>query len=95
MVADPKILILDEATSSLDTKSETSIQTALRRVMRNRTSFVVAHRLSTIVHADKIVVLEEGLIRETGTHEELMEIDGGTYRKLYLTQTEAARKAEP
>jgi ABC-type multidrug transport system fused ATPase/permease subunit len=95
MLADPIILILDEATSSLDTKSETSIQTALKRVMHNRTSFVVAHRLSTIVHSDKIVVLDNGLIHEAGTHEELMEIDDGMYRKLYLTQTQAAHNATP
>lgn len=72
VLADPRILILDEATSSLDTKSERLIQKSLRALMRGRTSFVIAHRLSTVRHADLIVVLEQGRIVETGTHEALM-----------------------
>src|SRR5688572_22454230 len=71
ILADPKILILDEATSNLDTESERLIQTSLQALMRNRTSFVIAHRLSTIRHADRIVVLEAGRIVEQGTHDEL------------------------
>ena len=68
----PEILILDEATSSLDTKSEKSVQQALDRLMKNRTSLVIAHRLSTIQNADKIIVLDKGQIAEMGTHKELI-----------------------
>jgi ATP-binding cassette subfamily B protein/subfamily B ATP-binding cassette protein MsbA len=86
VLADPKILILDEATSNLDTESERLIQAALADLMRGRTCFVIAHRLSTIAHADRIVVLENGAITETGTHGELME-SGGRYREMVLLQT--------
>jgi ABC-type multidrug transport system fused ATPase/permease subunit len=74
---------MDEATSSLDSESEALIQKALDTVLRGRTSFVVAHRLSTITSADMIVVMDKGAIIEKGRHEELMQIDGGQYRKLY------------
>jgi len=86
ILADPAILILDEATSSLDTESERLLQRALEKIMQNRTSFVIAHRLSTIINADLIVVLAEGRILETGSHHELLNRKGGHYRQLYFTQ---------
>jgi len=82
ILKDPKILILDEATSSLDSESEQLVQGALEKLMKNRTSIVIAHRLSTIRNADKIVVLENGQIVETGTHDELMHLKSGAYRVL-------------
>jgi ATP-binding cassette subfamily B protein/subfamily B ATP-binding cassette protein MsbA len=86
LLADPRILILDEATSNLDTESERAIQAALVGLMQGRTSFVIAHRLSTIMHADRIVVLKDGAIAEMGTHDELME-RSGHYRQMVLVQT--------
>jgi ABC-type multidrug transport system fused ATPase/permease subunit len=86
ILADPTILILDEATSSLDTQSETLIQLAMKRVMANRTCFVVAHRLSTIVGADVIVVLDGGRVIEMGNHMQLVAKPDGHYRHLYETQ---------
>jgi subfamily B ATP-binding cassette protein MsbA len=80
------ILILDEATSSLDAESERLVQEALTSLMRNRTAFVIAHRLSTVRRADAIIVLEHGRIAETGRHEELLAIPGGVYAKLYSLQ---------
>ncbi len=86
LCCDPRILILDEATSSVDSENEEIIQKAIAKVMENRTSFVVAHRLSTIVNADKIIVVDNGLIIEEGTFNQLMDLKGRFY-DLYLTQT--------
>ncbi len=86
LLNDPRILILDEATSSIDTHTELLIQQALGVLLKGRTSFVIAHRLSTIRKADKIMVVQNNHIVETGTHEELMAIDGGEYRALYEAQ---------
>ena len=86
ILADPKILILDEATSNLDTESERLIQGSLQTLMTGRTSFVIAHRLSTIAHADRILVLEGGRILEQGRHEELMQASG-RYRQMVDLQT--------
>jgi len=83
IMKDPAILIMDEATSSLDSHSEALIQKALARVLKGRTSFVVAHRLSTITSSDLIVVMDKGWIVEKGNHAELMALSGGLYRKLY------------
>ena len=85
VLADPSILVLDEATSSVDTRTETHIQEALLRLMEGRTSFVIAHRLSTIRDADKILVINDGRIIERGTHQELLSL-GGFYRNLFMSQ---------
>ena len=82
---DPKILILDEATANIDTETELWIQEALERLMQGRTTIMVAYRLSTIQHADRIIVMHHGKIRESGTHQELLEMDG-IYKKLYKLQ---------
>ncbi|MCL7968613.1 MAG: ABC transporter ATP-binding protein/permease [marine benthic group bacterium] len=89
----PRILLLDEATSSVDSEIEAQIDIALEALMRGRTSLVIAHRLSTVQNADRILVLHHGEIRETGTHEELLEVEEGLYARLYRLQfasTEAA-----
>jgi ATP-binding cassette subfamily B multidrug efflux pump len=82
---DPRILVLDEATSSVDTETESLIQEAIRKLLRGRTSIVIAHRLSTIQSADKILVMHKGEIREQGTHQELLAL-GGLYYRLYQLQ---------
>ena len=87
ILADPKILILDEATSSVDTRTELLIQEAMDKLMEGRTSFIIAHRLSTIKNADLIIVMNEGDIVETGNHEDLLKQDG-FYAKLYNSQFE-------
>ena len=84
-VANPKILILDEATSNVDTRTEKAIQDAMHSIMQGRTSIVIAHRLSTIRDSDLIVVMERGEIAECGSHEELL-AKKGRYYELYMTQ---------
>jgi subfamily B ATP-binding cassette protein MsbA len=91
LLKDPAILILDEATSALDTVSEKLVQQALDNMMRNRTTIIIAHRLSTVRNADKIVVLRDGRIDQMGTHDELMAQDG-TYLNLYTTQLKASEQ---
>lgn len=81
----PSILILDDATSAVDMQTEHSIQLALKEVMKNRTTFIVAHRISSLKHADEILVFNKGRIRERGTHHELLE-KGGYYKKIYDLQ---------
>ncbi|WP_437185331.1 ABC transporter ATP-binding protein [Planctomicrobium sp. SH668] len=90
LLANPRILILDEATSNLDTESERLVQISLRGLMKDRTSFVIAHRLSTIQNADLILVIENGKILESGTHEELLAADG-RYRRMVEMQTAPAK----
>jgi len=91
---DPAILILDEATSSVDTETELLIQQALERLMENRTSLIIAHRLSTIQHVDRIIVLHKGQIREMGTHAELL-ASGGIYYRLYQLQFAMQERLRP
>ncbi len=88
LVFDPDILILDEATSSIDSETESIIQYAIEKLIEKRTSIIIAHRLSTIRHADKIIVLDSGKKMEEGTHEELLDSEDGFYKKLYEKQFE-------
>ena len=88
MLCLPPMLILDEATSSIDTRTEQQIQEAFDKLMKGRTSFIVAHRLSTIRNASLILVMKDGKIIEQGTHEELL-AQGGFYNKLYYSQFQA------
>jgi ATP-binding cassette, subfamily B, bacterial MsbA len=92
LLRNPPILILDEATSSLDSASEQMVQGALENLMKHRTTFVIAHRLSTVRHADNIVVLHAGAIAEMGTHDELL-ARGGLYRRLYELQFRRQEKS--
>jgi ATP-binding cassette subfamily B protein len=85
ILADPRILVLDEATSSVDTETEKAVQTAINHLLKGRTAFIVAHRLSTIVGSDRILVLEAGEVIESGTHRELIALKGHYY-KLYTNQ---------
>lgn len=93
LVYDPEILILDEATSSIDTETESIIQYAIEKLIEKRTSIIIAHRLSTIRHANRILVLEKGKVEETGTHEELLRLEHGRYRKLHDMQFRTAATA--
>ena len=93
ILANPKILILDEATSSIDTRTEIQIQSAMDNLMKGRTSFIIAHRLSTIKNADLILVMNHGDIVEQGTHEELLKNENGFYYNLYNSQFDEAEEA--
>jgi ABC-type multidrug transport system fused ATPase/permease subunit len=94
LVHDPRILVLDEATSSVDTETEMQIREALRVLIRERTSLVIAHRLSTIRHVDRILVLHRGQLAEEGTHERLL-ARGGIYTKLYQLEFKPQETADP
>ena len=83
ILRDPKILILDEPTSALDSETERKVTGALEKLMKGRTTFIIAHRLSTVRKADRILVLEKGKIVEEGTHDQLMQIENGNYRHRY------------
>ena len=85
LLADPRILILDEATSNIDTQTEGLVQDGIKKLLQNRTSFVIAHRLSTIRDCDRIMVVDDGEIKESGTHEELLRLKG-FYYDLYMAQ---------
>ena len=91
-VKNPQILVLDEATSSIDTDSELLIQNAIEKITKNRTSIIIAHRLSTIMKADNIIVMDRGKIVETGTHEDLLKNINGRYQKLYKAQLRKEKK---
>lgn len=93
ILRNPKILILDEATAAMDTKTEKLIQNALSELTRGKTTIMIAHRLSTLRDADKLIVIERGQVVETGTHAELLAIEDGVYNKLYTLQAEALRNA--
>jgi ABC-type multidrug transport system fused ATPase/permease subunit len=86
ILKNPAILILDEATSSLDSESELLVQEALERLMKGRTSFVIAHRLSTVRNANQIVVIDKGIVQETGTHDALIQSETGLYKRLVEMQ---------
>ena len=91
LIGDPRILILDEATASVDTNTEYEIQEALERLVAGRTTFAIAHRLSTLKNADRLLVLDRGRVAEVGTHEELLGLEDGVYRNLVNMQTEMAK----
>ena len=93
-LADAPILILDEATSSLDSESEALIQQAIERLMVGRTAIIIAHRLSTVRSLDRILVFDQGRIAEDGTHEQLLALAGGVYRRLFERQAGGIRREE-
>jgi ATP-binding cassette subfamily B protein len=86
MLRDPRVIILDEATSALDVESEKKVQEALNRLIAGRTTFIVAHRLSTIRNANRVIVMDSGRIIESGTHAELLSRDQGAFKKLHALQ---------
>jgi ABC-type multidrug transport system fused ATPase/permease subunit len=87
LLKDPAVLVLDEATSSVDPETERQVQEALELLLRGRTSIVIAHRLATVRGADRILVLHHGRLTEQGNHAELMQVEDGIYRMLYSLQT--------
>ncbi|MBR6513897.1 MAG: ATP-binding cassette domain-containing protein [Clostridia bacterium] len=93
ILRDPKILILDEATAAMDTKTEKMIQTALSSLTKGKTTIMIAHRLSTLRDAHKLIVIENGRVAEQGTHKELLDIEDGVYNKLYTLQLDALKNA--
>jgi ABC-type multidrug transport system fused ATPase/permease subunit len=93
ILKDPQLIILDEATSALDSESERLVQDGLKKLMQGRSALVIAHRLSTVMHADEILVLEKGTIIERGTHHELMKLSGGLYKKLFEMQSSSGKVA--
>ena len=94
-VSDPSVLILDEATSSIDTQSEHLIQKAISKITEGRTSVVIAHRLATIKAADKILVMDKGQVVEEGNHEELLKMEDGYYTRLYQMQFRSEETSTP
>ena len=93
-VSNPKILILDEATSSIDSKTEQLIQYATNKIIEGKTSIIIAHRLSTILNADKIIYLDNGEIKEFGSHDELIKKENGFYKKLFEYQFQDSKDLE-
>ncbi len=93
ILRDPKILILDEATAAMDTETEQMIQNAITALTKDKTTIMIAHRLSTLRDADELIVIEHGKVAERGTHRELLTIEGGVYNKLYTMQSEALKNA--
>ncbi len=93
ILRDPKILILDEATAAMDTETEKKIQTAITELTRDKTTIMIAHRLSTLRDADELIVIENGKVAERGTHKELLSLENGVYNKLYTLQAEALKNA--
>jgi len=93
IIKDPRILILDDATSSVDIETEAEIRAALERLMKNRTTFIIAHRIQSVMIADKIVVLDKGRIIQMGTHKELLQQEG-TYQKIFAIQTQIETELE-
>ena len=91
ILKDPAIILLDEATSALDTQTERNIQSSLMRVCQGRSTIIVAHRLSTIIHADQILVLKEGEIVEQGRHEELLSLEG-VYQSMWTQQQQSLQE---
>ncbi len=87
LLKDPRILILDDSTSSVDTETEAEIRDALRKLMQDRTTFIIAHRIQSVMHADLILVLERGQLIQMGTHSELLQDTAGIYRRIADIQT--------